>query len=380
MKKGFCRLMRQNPFFDMFSSALFLTDLLSEITGSAEQLDEVVTDLDIAGLKRTKSAVVLPVGDDARRCDFVAGSLDGRDIELDEGLALLDLITVFDEGLEVLALELNCIDTDVHQDLSAVCGRHCNCVLGVEYHGDLTISRSYQFTYCGLNSNTVSEHAACKCLILNFVHEEHLTCQAGTEDLILHLGSCRSGSCGSGLSGSLVFHCGQRDRTVAEFLNQLFEVGLNDRYGRSVDDLDTIALDNNAGSAGGLEQCLVNLGGIHECQTKSGSAAVDIACDVVQTADSLEDRSGLGINVSSCSFAACDADTGCLAVLFLGDHLDFRVACLTAGGLEILLEDESTEYEEVQDEVDREQRQQPDPVGLRVAGKDTVQDQVDETV
>ena len=234
---------------------------------SAKQFDEVVADLNITGLKRTKCAVVLPVGYDARSCALVACSLDRRDIELDEGLALLDLVAVSDEDLEVLAFEFDGVDTDVHQDLSAVSCGHSYSVLGIKYHCDLAVCGSYQLTYGRLDGNAVAEHAACECLILNFVHEEHLTCQAGTENLILHLGSSGSSSCGSCGSGLFILDSGQRDGAVAELLNELFEIGLNDCYGRSVDDLDAVALYNDAGSAGSLEQRLVNLGGILERKT-----------------------------------------------------------------------------------------------------------------
>ena len=186
----------------------------------------------------------------------------------------------------------------MHQDLCTVSGGHCYSVLGIEYHGDLTVSRSNQLADCGLDRDAVAEHTACECLVFNFIHEEHLTGQAGAEDFILHLGTCGSGSSGCCSCGSLfILNCGQRDGAVAELLNQLFEVGLDDRYGRSVDDLDTVALDNNAGSAGCLEQRLVDLGGIDERQTKSGSAAVDVAGQVLETADTLEERSALRMKV-----------------------------------------------------------------------------------
>ena len=74
--------------------------IVTRTDGSAEQFDKVVTDLHITCLKRTKCAVVLPVGNDARSCALVACSLDRRDIELDKGLALLDLVAVSDEDFE----------------------------------------------------------------------------------------------------------------------------------------------------------------------------------------------------------------------------------------------------------------------------------------
>ena len=51
-----------------------------------------------------------------------------------------------------------------------------------------------------------------------------------------------------------------------------------------------------------------------------------------------------------------------------------------AGSLEIRLEDEGAEYDEVEYEVDRDQRKHAYPVGLRVSGKNAVQDQVDQTI
>ena len=213
------------------------------------------------------------------------------------------------------------------------------------------------------------------------LRKKHLTCQACAEDFIIHLGTCRSSGCSSGCgSGLLILYSRERDRAAAQLLDKFFEVGLDDRDAGTVDDLDAVALYDDAGSACRLEQRLVDFAGIFQRQTKSRCAAVDVAGQVVQSADALEDRCRLGIDVISRSLAACNADAGRLAVLILGDHLDFFVVISASGSLEVFREDECAEDEEIQDEVDRDQRKDPDPVGLGISGKDTVKDQVNETI
>lgn len=90
------------------------------------------------------------VQDDDRGCRVVAGGRDGIQVDLEERLTGLHLVALLDERGEVLAVELDRVEADVHQHLHTVWARDTDRVLRVEHRrhsardgGDeLTVSRA----------------------------------------------------------------------------------------------------------------------------------------------------------------------------------------------------------------------------------------------
>ena len=64
--------------------------------------------------------VVEGIRHEDRRRRVVAGRLDALRVELEQELALLDRIALLDLGVEVLATEVDRVDTDVDQDICTI--------------------------------------------------------------------------------------------------------------------------------------------------------------------------------------------------------------------------------------------------------------------
>ena len=81
----------------------------------------------------------LRVGNDQRGHQHIPGVLDGGNIELGKNIAAFDGIALGDPGGKVLAVQLDGIHTDVHEQIQPVFGAHAVGVTGGKCHSNLTV-------------------------------------------------------------------------------------------------------------------------------------------------------------------------------------------------------------------------------------------------
>lgn len=121
--------------------------------------------------------------------DGVVISLRGEHVTVEphEGLTLLDRIVRLHLCLEAVAIKLNRIDTDVDQKLRPRCGGDTDRMAGLEEHGHLSISRSYDGPLEGLDGNALADGAGGEHLIVHILESDDLAGNGSDEDLLLGL-------------------------------------------------------------------------------------------------------------------------------------------------------------------------------------------------
>lgn len=149
----------------------------------AAQLDNNFIVVNFLAGAGAENAEVLAVTDQSSDHGGVAGSLDGFDIELDQQIALLDLVAVLAVNGEVLAVQLNGIQTDVDQDFILVAGDQSHSVTGGEHIIDSGIAGSISLALGGDDADAVAQHILGKCGIGNLCHRHGAAGDGGIQFL-----------------------------------------------------------------------------------------------------------------------------------------------------------------------------------------------------
>ena len=309
--------------------------------------------------------------------------MDCVNVERDEQIAAFDVLTVGDVNFKVLAVEFDGVDTNVHEQFRPAGCDHADSVFGREDESNFAVARSHEFSFGRLDSHAVTHGARSKSVVGHFVHQHHASGKVCAESFVGHLGFLFLSRRRTAAAGSTF-----KNRTVnlarANIFDEFFKVCFDDCDGRSVNDLNRVALDDDAARARGLEDCFIDFGAVDQRQAQTRGAAVNFS-DVIHTADARENRRGFLLvrcQVGDCRTrtAACHADTRCLAVFVLGNHLHFFVVSLAPRRLQIPFHDKEFERDEVEHGVDREDRQHHHPVGFCLTGQDAVEDKVNQAV
>lgn len=112
-----------------------------------------------AGSVLTKSRVLRTLAHDNEDRGIEAGGADRVEIDLDEGLARVDMVTLGNKRMEALALKLNSVDSDMQHHLSrAVVGHDAQRVLSRKQRRDGAGNRSAHRSLLG-NHGTPSPTA-----------------------------------------------------------------------------------------------------------------------------------------------------------------------------------------------------------------------------
>ena len=121
------------------------------------------------GSMLTKSRFLRALAHDNEDRGIEAGGADRVEIDLDEGLARVDMVTLGNKRMEALALEFNSVDSDMQHHLSrAVVGHDAQCMLGREQCRDGTGDRSAYRSLMGNHGNAIAHGTAAKSGIVGF--------------------------------------------------------------------------------------------------------------------------------------------------------------------------------------------------------------------
>ena len=116
-----------------------------------------------AGSMLTKSRVLRTLAHDNEDRGIEAGGADRVEIDLDEGLARVDMVTLGNKRMEALALKLNSVDSDMQHHLSrAVVGHDAQRVLSRKQGGDGAGNRSAHRSLLGNHGNAIAHGTAAK--------------------------------------------------------------------------------------------------------------------------------------------------------------------------------------------------------------------------
>ena len=111
----------------------------------------------------TKSRVLRTLAHDNEDRGIEAGSANHVEIDLDEGLARVDMVTLGNKCMEALALKLNSVDSDVQHHLSrAVIGHNAQRVLSRKQRRNGTGNRSAHRSLLGNHGNAIAHCTAAK--------------------------------------------------------------------------------------------------------------------------------------------------------------------------------------------------------------------------
>lgn len=116
-----------------------------------------------AGSMLTKSRVLQTLAHDNEDRGIEAGGADRVEIDLDEGLARVDMVTLCNKRMEALALKLNSVDSDMQHHLSrAVVGHDAQRVLSRKQRRDGAGNRSAHRSLLGNHGNAIAHSTAAK--------------------------------------------------------------------------------------------------------------------------------------------------------------------------------------------------------------------------
>ena len=116
-----------------------------------------------AGSMLTKSRVLRALAHDNEDRGIEAGGADRVEIDLDEGLARVDMVTLGNKRMEALALKLNSIDSDMQHHLSrAVVGHDAQRVLSRKQRRNGAGNRSAHRSLLGNHGNAIAHSTAAK--------------------------------------------------------------------------------------------------------------------------------------------------------------------------------------------------------------------------
>ena len=116
-----------------------------------------------AGSMLTKSRVLRTLAHDNEDRGIETGCADRVEIDLDEGLARVDMVTLGNKRMEALALKLNSVDSDVQHHLSrAVIGHNAQRVLSRKQRRNGTGNRSAHRSLLGNHGNAIAHGTAAK--------------------------------------------------------------------------------------------------------------------------------------------------------------------------------------------------------------------------
>ena len=122
-----------------------------------------------AGSMLTKSRVLRTLAHDNEDRGIKAGSANHVEIDLDEGLARVNVITLGNKRMEALALKFNSVDSDMQHHLSrAVIGHDAQRVLSRKQSGDGTGNRSAHRSLLGNHGNAIAHCTAAKSGVIGF--------------------------------------------------------------------------------------------------------------------------------------------------------------------------------------------------------------------
>lgn len=111
----------------------------------------------------TKSRVLRTLAYNNEDRGIEAGGADRVKIDLNEGLARVDMVTLGNKRMEALALKFNSVDSDMQHHLSrAVVGHDAQCMLGREQRRDGTGNRSAHRSLLGNHGNAIAHGTAAK--------------------------------------------------------------------------------------------------------------------------------------------------------------------------------------------------------------------------
>ena len=116
-----------------------------------------------AGSVLTKSRVLRTLAHDNEDRGIEAGGADRVEIDLDEGLARVDMVTLGNKRMEALALKFNSVDSDMQHHLSrAVVGHDAQRVLSRKQRRDGAGNRSAHRSLLGNHGNAIAHGTAAK--------------------------------------------------------------------------------------------------------------------------------------------------------------------------------------------------------------------------
>ena len=122
-----------------------------------------------AGSMLTKSRLLRTLAHDNEDRGIEAGGADRVEIDLDEGLARVDMVTLGNKRMEALALKFNSVDSDMQHHLSrAVVGHDAQRVLSRKQRRDGTGNRSAHRSLLGNHGNAIAHGTAAKSGIIGF--------------------------------------------------------------------------------------------------------------------------------------------------------------------------------------------------------------------
>lgn len=120
-----------------------------------------------AGSMLTKSRVLRALAHDNEDRGVEAGGANRVEIDLDEGLAHVDMVTLSNERMEALALKFNSVDSDMQHHLSrAVVGHDAQRVLSRKQRRDGAGNRSAHRSLLGNHGNAIAHRAAAKSRVI----------------------------------------------------------------------------------------------------------------------------------------------------------------------------------------------------------------------
>ena len=115
------------------------------------------------------SAIVRRVRYNDRRRRIVARRTDRRFVERNQEIALLDLISLFHMRREVLALKIHCIQTDMNEQIDAICRMKSDRMLRRKEYGHFAVKRRDDLTLWVLHRSAAPHRAAAKSRIIDFL-------------------------------------------------------------------------------------------------------------------------------------------------------------------------------------------------------------------
>ena len=145
--------------------------------------------------------------------------------------------------------------------------------------------------------------------------------------------------------------------------HEVFQIGLDNGYFRTIDNLYTVALVNNTGSTTGFQHGIVYQFCILYCHPQACCTAVQIGqvCLSAQTfqhhcTDHVYSRT------AACFFL-------CLCRINIASAIEFRlyIVRFSARCFQVQIGDHKVEYEVVNNCIDQTDNHDPDPVGFRIA-------------
>ena len=160
---------------------------------------------------------------------------------------------------------------------------------------------------------------------------------------------------------------------LSKSLQIIFQLALDDRDLRAVDDLNTAAASNDTARTALTELGIGDEIGVLDRDAQTCGAAVE-GNDVFLAAKPLQDER------RNVAWRAGDVGALLFAVVVgTGVELYLVISHLASGREIVVAENEETEEEEIHNEIEDSHKRHHDPVGLGVALNDAKQGQVDDT-